>query len=101
MLILEKGSCITKTQGKLIFVHIQITSSMPAPQGINGLFDFRKITPEELDKQTDALIAKQRAAYNSVGSLPLDQVKYDNVIKVRMKHEYQFYLFIYILYLRL
>lgn len=58
---------------------------MPAPQGINGMFDFRKITPEDIDKQTDALIAKQRSAYNSVGSLPLGQVTYENVIKVRGK----------------
>ncbi|KAK8402429.1 hypothetical protein O3P69_000679 [Scylla paramamosain] len=54
---------------------------MPAPQGINGVFDFRKITPEDIEKQTDALIAKQRSAYNSVGSLPLTRVTYENVIK--------------------
>ncbi|XP_045134136.1 thimet oligopeptidase-like [Portunus trituberculatus] len=57
------------------------TSTMPAPQGINGVFDFRKITPEDIEKQTDALIAKQRSAYNSVGSLSLTQVTYENVIK--------------------
>lgn len=56
---------------------------MPAvPQGINGIYDFRKITPEYIEKETDALIDKQRAVYDTVGSLPLDQVTYDNVIKV-------------------
>lgn len=58
-----------------------VSSTMPAPQGINGVFDFRKITPEDIEKQTDALIAKQRSAYNRVGSLPLVQVTYENVIK--------------------
>lgn len=61
----------------------QTTSIMPVPQGISGIYDFRKITPEYIEKETDALINKQRAVFDTVGSLPLDQVTYDNVIKVR------------------
>lgn len=56
---------------------------MPTPQGINGLYDFRKVTPDDIEKQTDALILRQRTAYDSIGLSPLDKVTYENVIKVR------------------
>lgn len=55
---------------------------MPTPQGITGLYDFRKVSPEDIEKQTDVLIAKQRTSYDNIGSLSLDKVSYENVIKV-------------------
>ncbi|KAK3878955.1 hypothetical protein Pcinc_016441 [Petrolisthes cinctipes] len=61
--------------------YFSTNSIMPVPQGINGLYDFRKINPEYIEKETDVLISKQRAVYDTVGSLPLDHVSYENVIK--------------------
>ncbi|XP_066989642.1 thimet oligopeptidase-like isoform X2 [Macrobrachium rosenbergii] len=54
---------------------------MPTPQGIHGLYDFRRATPEGIIKETDALIAQQRAVYDQIAELPIEKVTYDNVIK--------------------
>ncbi|XP_071545618.1 thimet oligopeptidase-like [Panulirus ornatus] len=76
---LLKGS--RKSESSFICRLLSITSIMPTPQGINGLYDFRKVTPDDIEKQTDALIHRQRTAYDSIGSTPLDKVTYENVIK--------------------
>ncbi|XP_047472872.1 thimet oligopeptidase-like [Penaeus chinensis] len=71
----------TRTPLTVFRRQISVTTIMPTPQGINGLYDFRRVTPDDIEKQTDALISQQRASYDAVGSLPLDTVSYDNVIK--------------------
>nr|XP_045605809.1 thimet oligopeptidase-like [Procambarus clarkii] len=60
---------------------LSITSTMPTPQGINGLYDFQRVTPEDIEKDTEKLILRQRTAYDNIASLPLDKVTYENVIK--------------------
>ncbi|XP_069947514.1 thimet oligopeptidase isoform X2 [Cherax quadricarinatus] len=67
---------------RYIYKRLLTISTMPAPPRISGMYDFRKVTPEDIEKQTDALILAQRAAYDSIGLLPLDKVTYENVIKL-------------------
>ncbi|XP_068207968.1 thimet oligopeptidase-like isoform X1 [Palaemon carinicauda] len=58
-----------------------VSTTMPTPQGIHGLYDFRRATPEGIIKDTDALITQQRAVYDQIAELPIENVTYDNVIK--------------------
>ncbi|XP_076029322.1 thimet oligopeptidase-like isoform X2 [Oratosquilla oratoria] len=58
-----------------------VSVTMPTATGVYGSFDFRKVTPEELEKQVDALIEEQRGAYDEIAALNLDEVNYDNCIK--------------------
>ena len=53
----------------------------PIP-GLAGSYDFRKLSPEYIEKETDALISEQKKLYDEVGNLSLENVSYENVIKV-------------------
>lgn len=40
------------------------------------------LTPEQIHQLTDELIAKTKSVYDSVGALDLDQVSYENTLKI-------------------
>lgn len=46
------------------------------------IFNFRKLTPVDIEKNTEKLILAQRTAYDAIGAVPLEDVSYDKVIKV-------------------
>lgn len=48
-------------------------------------YNFQKITPEDIEKRTEAIISEQRDIYDGIGKISLESVSYDNVIKVRYK----------------
>lgn len=45
-------------------------------------YNFRKVLPDNIRSNTEKLVAQQRAAYDKIGSIPLTDVSYANVIKV-------------------
>ncbi|RXG59754.1 Thimet oligopeptidase, partial [Armadillidium vulgare] len=45
------------------------------------IFNFRKLTPVDIEKNTEKLILEQRTAYDAIGAVPLEDVSYDKVIK--------------------
>ena len=40
------------------------------------------LTPEDIAKETDVLIAKSKVVYDAVGALSADAVTYENIINV-------------------
>jgi hypothetical protein len=55
------------------------------PEGVDLDWDFRKLTPEKIFKDAEKLIDDTKVQYDSVGSLNIESVSYNSVIKVRLR----------------
>ncbi|KAK2705101.1 hypothetical protein QYM36_017217 [Artemia franciscana] len=64
----------------IVFGSVRLYSTMK-PEGVILDWDFRKLTPEKIFKDAEKLIDDTKAQYDFVGSLDIESVSYNSVIK--------------------